>query len=239
MSAAILCENDGSITSITLNRPEAGNRITNEMVRTLAGMIDAAAGAQAIVLRAAGTNFCMGRELPPGARDAATALAARAVHAEPILALAEAFGRASAPVIGIVHGKVIGGGCAVAGLCDVTIAADDATFQLPEMQHGIPPCLAMAALAKRMPRKALLHFVYAGDVMTAPEALASGLVSKVVASAELEAAAAALIAKLAGYARPAVHAVKQFMRSAADLDGAAVADLAGNLLAAVVSSARH
>src|SRR5262249_35380304 len=150
MSAQVLCGEDGGVTTITLNRPDVGNRITNEMVLTVARMIDAAAGSHAIVLRGAGADFCLGRELPPGAGDVPTALEAREVQAAPILKLAEAFTRASAPVVGVVRGRTTGGGCALAGLCDLTLASDDATFQLPEMQHGIPPCLAMAALAQRV-----------------------------------------------------------------------------------------
>jgi enoyl-CoA hydratase/carnithine racemase len=106
------------------------------------------------------------------------------------------------------------------------------------MHHGIPPCLAMAALCRRMPRKALVHWVYAADPIDAAKALSLGIVSEVVALAELEKAASALVHKLVAYAPTAVQAVKQYMRSAPELDSQAAADLGGNLLANVVSSLR-
>jgi len=239
MSDPVLCESDGKVTTIILNRPDAGNRITNEMFATIGKMAEAAAASRAIVIRAAGDNFCLGRQLPPIAPgQIITALEAKQLHTEPVLSLAAIFERVAAPIVGVVRGKVSGGGCAVAGLCDVTIASEDATFQLPEMHHGIPPCLAMAALCRRMPRKALVHLVYSTDPIDAATALSLGIVSKVVPLARLEAEAAALVRKLAEYPLPATQAVKQFMRSGPDLDSQAAAELAGNLLANVVSSYR-
>jgi enoyl-CoA hydratase len=237
MSNPILCENDGQVTTITLNRPQTGNRVTNPMLDTLRQMIEAASGSRVIVLRGAGDNFCVGRELPPEGHDKSiTALDARRIHTAPMLDLAAAFDRSSVPVVGVVRGKVAGGGCALAALCDVTIAASDTTFQLPEMHHGIPPCLAMGALAPRVPRKAIVHLVYAAEPIDAAKALAIGLVSDVVPLAQLEASAAAMVQKLVAYPPAAVQGVKQFMRSAAALDGQAMSDLAANLLATVVSS---
>ncbi len=237
MAKPIVCESDGKVTTVTLNRPETGNRVTNDMLVTLRQAIEAAADSRVIVLRGAGENFCVGRELPPeGHEKRISALDARRIHTAPMLDLAAAFERCSVPIVGVVRGKVGGGGCALAALCDVTIAASDATFQLPEMHHGIPPCLAMGALAARVPRKAIVHLVYSAEPIDAAKALAIGLVSEVVPLAQLEASAAAMIEKLSAYPPAAVQAVKQFMRSAAALDGQAASDLAANLLATVVSS---
>jgi enoyl-CoA hydratase/carnithine racemase len=239
MSSPVLCESDGKVTTITLNRPEVGNRVTNEMLGIIRQMIEDAAGTRAIVLRGTGENFCQGREIPklaPG--QVLSAIEAKQIHTEPMLKLAGAFEHVSVPIVGIVRGKVSGGGCALAGLCDVTIASDDTTFELPEMHHGIPPCLAMAVLCRRMPRKALVHLVYSTDPIDAKTALALGLISRVVPVPELEKEAAALVHKLVDYAPAAAQAVKQYMRSAPDLDTQAAAELASNLLANVVSSHR-
>ena len=234
-ASPVLCEQDGQITTITLNRPEVGNRLTNDMAATVRQMIDAAQG-HVIVLRGAGENFCLGRELPAKAHETLSALEAKDTHTEPILTLCAAFERSPLPIIGVVQGKAMGGACAFAAMCDVTIAADNAVFQLPELNHGIPPCLAMAALARRVPRKAVVHLVYSTDPIDAATALSIGLISRVVPRANLDAAARTLVDKLAQFSQPAVQAVKQFMRSAPDLDSQAAADLAANLLANVVSS---
>jgi enoyl-CoA hydratase/carnithine racemase len=238
MPSPILCDRDETVTTITLNRPDAGNRVTNDMLDTLRQMIDASAGSRAIVLRGAGADFCLGRELPKDAHGPMTAIEARKVQTTPMLELAAAFERSSVPVLGVVRGKVFGGACALAALCDVTLAGADASFMLPELNHGIPPCLAMGALAPRVPRKAIVHMVYTAEPIDAMKALAIGLVSEVVPLADLEARAGTLIKKLVGFPPTAVQAVKQYMRSAASLDGQASADLAANLLANVVSSQR-
>ena len=236
-TSGVLCERAAEATTITLNRPEAGNRLTNAMAATVREMIDSAAG-RVIVVRGAGEDFCLGRELPTEAHGVLTALEAKAIHTEPILDLIAAFERSPLPIVGVVQGRAMGGACALAAMCDITIAAEDASFALPELNHGIPPCLAMAALARRVPRKAVVHLVYSGEPIDAATALSIGLVSRVVPRARLDAAASALIARLAQCSPPAVQAVKQFMRSAADLDSQAAAALAANLLANVVSSNR-
>jgi enoyl-CoA hydratase/carnithine racemase len=233
----VLRESEGQVTTITLNRPQAGNRLTNDMAATVQQMIDSATG-RVIVLRGAGEDFCLGRELPPEAHDMLTALEARDIHTEPILSLCAAFERAPLPIVGVVQGKALGGACALAAMCDVTIAADNAEFALPELNHGIPPCLAMAALARRVPRKAVVHLVYSTKPIDAATALSIGLVSRLVPLAELEAAASSFVGSLAQLSPPAVQAVKQFMRSAPDLDSQSAAALAANLLANVVSSKR-
>jgi enoyl-CoA hydratase/carnithine racemase len=96
----------------------------------------------------------------------------------------------------------------------------------------------MTALARRMPRKALTHLVYSCEPIDAPTALAMGIVSRVVPRAKLEAEAQAFIAKLTGYSDATVRTVKEYMRSAPELDFQAAADLASNIMATVLSSRR-
>jgi enoyl-CoA hydratase/carnithine racemase len=234
----LLREDNDGVTTLTLNRPEVGNRLTNPMADDLRRIIGEAANSRVIVLRGAGDNFCLGRELPPEAHGQLSALEAKRIHTEPILNLCAAFENSPIPIIGVVQGKAMGGATAIAAMCDITLASDDAVFQLPEMHHGIPPCLAMSALAPRVPRKAIVHMVYSTDPIDAATAFTLGLVSRVVPRAELDAAASALIAKIAHYDAAPAAAVKQYMRFAPGLDSAAAAELAGNLLANVVSSRR-
>jgi enoyl-CoA hydratase len=155
-----------------------------------------------------------------------------------MLGLFAKFHGISVPIVAVVQGKVQGGACAIVGLCDLAIAGDDATFVLPEMQRGIPPCLAMSALARRMPRKALTHLVYSCEPIDAPTALAMGIVSRVVPRGKLEAEAKAFIDKIIGYSDMSVRTVKEYMRSAPELEPQAAADLASNIMATVLSSRR-
>ena len=239
MPTPILCETQDGVTVVTLNRPEIGNRVTNDMAATLATMIEQGRNARLIVLRGAGNDFCLGRDLPhPDPAKPPSAIDVRNSDTEPMLSLFAKFHATSVPIVAVVQGKVQGGACAIVGLCDVVIASDDATFVLPEMQRGIPPCLAMSALARRMPRKALTHLVYSCEPIDAPTALTMGIVSKVVARTGLEAEAKAFIDRLVGYPDAMVRTVKEYMRSAPELEPQAAADLASNIMATVMSSRR-
>jgi enoyl-CoA hydratase/carnithine racemase len=239
MPTPILSETRDGVTTVTLNRPEIGNRVTNDMAATLAHMIDSGRNARLIVINGSGDDFCLGRDLPhPDPAKPPSAMDVRNTDTEPMLNLFAMFERTSVPILAVTQGRVQGGACALVGLCDVVIASDDATFVLPEMQRGIPPCLAMSALARRMPRKALMHLVYSCEPIDAQTALAVGIVSRVVPRARLAAEAKAFIGKLIGYRDASVRTVKEYMRSAAQLDTQAAADLASNIMATVMSSPR-
>ncbi len=239
MSDLILREIEGPVVKLTLNRPDVGNLMTNDMGRQLANMIAAATESHLIVLRGGGRDFCLGRELapaPPGPPP--TALDVRRGNTEPVLELYGAFRRSPVPVIGVVAGRAVGLGCALAALCDVTVASSNARFQVPEMRHDIPPCMVMYALLDRVPRKALTHLVYSTVEIDAATALSIGLVSRVVPEAKLEAEVDGFVSMLTKRAPAAVKAVKEFLRSAPAMDDQGAMDFASNLLANVLSSRR-
>ena len=239
MADQILFEKNGDVVTITLNRPDVGNLMTNEMGATLASMLDSASDGKLVVLRGAGKDFCLGRDLAlPDARSAPTALGVRRGNTEPALKTYAAFRRNTVPVLGVVTGGAIGFGCAIAAVCDLTFAADDARFQLPEMNHGIPPCLAMSALIDRVPRKAIMDMVYSTDEFDARRALAIGLVSRVVPAKDLQREVDRFVAGIAGRSTATLLAVKEYMRSAPTMEPQAAADFASNLLSNVVSSRR-
>ena len=241
MSDYVRCETAGPLTTITVNRPNWGNLVSNEMGAEIAAMIDQAAASRLIVLRGAGNDFCLGRDSAAlrAAGPFKTALDMRRGNTEPALAVYAAFRRVTVPVLGIVQGRAVGFGCALAGLCDITIASDDAAFQLPEMDHGIPPCLAMSALLGNLAPKAIMYLVYSTEFVDAARALAMGLVSKVVPRRDLDQEADAFIKKTLARVPAAVPAVKEYMRSAPRMEPQAAADFGSTLLAGVLSSAAH
>ena len=104
----------------------------------------------------------------------------RANVCEPILDVYDAIAGAVSRWSRVVQGAALGFGAAMAGACDLTIAADNARFQLPEMEKDLPPTLAISALMARVPRKALAWIVYSMDEIDATTALQLGIVSKVV-----------------------------------------------------------
>jgi enoyl-CoA hydratase len=235
MSEPIIREKDGDVTTIILNRPEAGNRQTDAAWAELTEMIAAAAKESRLILfRGAGHDFCLGRESTGQPGPVLEAYAVRE-RGETIFNLYGAFRSAKVPIVGVVQGRAVGLGCALAALCDITIASDKARFQLPEMAHHIMPTIAMSALVDRVPRKAATYLVYSTQEIDAHKALMFGLVSNVVPANELDAAVTSLLERLKNTPLPALMAVKEFARSAFGMSTQAANDFARNLHATVNS----
>ena len=236
MANFILREQDGDVTTITLNRPEIGNRVSDPMASELAAMLDDAAKESRLILfRGAGEEFCLGREAMGKRPPHLEAYEVRG-QIEAIFNCYDAFRRANIPVVGVVQGRAAGFGCALAALCDVTIAGDKARFQLPEMAHNIMPTIAMSALIDRVPRKALMHLVYSTAELDAQRALSIGLVSHVVSSNQLDAGVRQFVEELKKKPRPALMAVKEYAKFAYNMDTPAANDFAWNLHATINSS---
>src|SRR5262245_11541695 len=229
---------DGAVATIAMDRPAEGNLLTVDMVRELTAAMRAAAAtdAKVIVLRGNGADFCRGRD-PKNTAPSPTAMKMRVNVCEPILDYYDAVAEARQPVVAAVQGSAFGFGCAIAGCSDVTIAADNARFKLPEMSHDLPPTLAISALMPRTPRKALTWMVYSMEEMDAPTAVQLGIASQVVPLAGLDAAVAKLVGTMTARSPEALVAVKDFFRAASHMEPRGVADYAANLLASVLSSA--
>lgn len=229
MSDGIINEKSGDITTIILDRPEVGNRQTDATWAQLTEMLNAAAKESRLILfKGAGNDFCLGREAMGQPAPVLEAYAMRE-RSETIFNLYGAFRNSKAPIIGVVQGRAVGLGCALAALCDITLASDKARFQLPEMAHNIMPTIAMSALIDRVPRKAVTYLVYSTEEIDAHKALSFGLVSNVVPANGLEAAETALVERLKKTPLAALLAVKEYAGSAFGMSTQAANDFARNL----------
>ena len=229
-------ERKDAVTTIILARPECGNMVSSEMGVEVIAMLDAACNGQLVVIRGEGEDFCRGRDMGALRGKALTALETRASNTEPVLALMSAVRRCPVPVLAVVQGQAVGLGCGLASICDLTLAAESASFRLPEMAHGIPPCLALSAMIDRAHRKHIMHLVYGTEAIGAYDAQVMGIVGQVVPDAELEERAEALVSTIARQPPAAVRALKEYMRSAPAMDSQGAADFGSNLLAGVLSS---
>lgn len=243
MSNEVLRETNGNVVTFTINRPDDGNKVSDTMASALADLItEAGKTAQIIVLKGAGADFCLGRAQmgrPAGAPSAPPdTLDLRDANDETVFKAYGAFRNSRAPVVGVVKGKALGFGCALAAACDITIAADTAQFQLPEMGHNIMPTMAMSSMVDRTLRKALTYLTWSTELIDAETAMTYGIVSRVVPAAQLDAKADALIATMAKAPKDATYAVKEFARSAMHMDIGAATDYARYLHATVNASGR-
>ncbi|HEY1705767.1 MAG TPA: enoyl-CoA hydratase/isomerase family protein [Trebonia sp.] len=237
MSDQLIIKQRGEVLDLTLNDPDRGNLVTEEISGALADALTSVGPDVKLVrLRGAGPDFCRGRLAPRIDRATATALDFRGRTTAGPLRLYGAFRECPAPVLGVIQGQALGVGCALAGLCDLAVASEDAVFAIPEMNRNIPPALVMSALADRVPYKALVHMVLLREPVTAAAALAAGIVGQAVPAADLDRAAAAIEESVLACHAPALQAVKEYMRSAPSMAPAARASLASTLIATVDSS---
>jgi enoyl-CoA hydratase len=236
MADPVLVQKDGDITTITLNRPEAGNRQTDATWTAVTGMFDDAGKSSRLILfKGAGEDFCLGREAMGQQPPAPLEAYAVRDRAETIFNLYGAFRNAKAPIIGVVQGRAAGLGCALAALCDITIASDKARFSFPETAHRIMPTIAFSALVDRMPRKAATFMIYSAQEIDAHKALTFGLASDVVPPNELDRVVAALIEHFSKMPLATALAVKEYARAAFSMSTQGATDFARNLHATVNS----
>lgn len=236
MAEPVLMEKEADVTTITLNRPESGNRQTDATWAKVTEMFDAASKQSRVILfKGAGDDFCLGREAmgqqPPNPLEA---YAVRD-RSETIFNLYGAFRNARTPIIGVVQGRAVGLGCALAALCDITIASDKARFSFPETAHRIMPTIAFSALVDRVPRKAATFMMYSAQEIDAHKALTFGLASDVVAANDLDSAVTTLLEHLKKMPLAAVLALKEYARAAFGMSTQSATDFARNLHATVNS----
>ena len=157
-------------------------------------------------------------------------------NADPALAFYDAFLATPIPIVGVVQGLADGMGCALAALCDITLAADNARFRVPEMNRDIPPALVMTAFRDRVPRKAIGYLIWSRDEIDAATAREFGIVSKILPADALDGEVEALSARLEGNSMESIRMIKEYLNNALDMDRAAARSFASNLMAAVMSS---
>ena len=228
---------------IELNRPDCGNLVTADMVVELASALRSVAGdVKLIVIAGKGADFCKGRDYqsaPESAganRAAPSALEIRERMTAPMMDLYTMLRDAPVATLSVVQGAAYGFGCALAGACDMTIAADSARFRLPEMGRGLPPTLAMSALWDRVSPRAIGYMVYSTAELTAQDASRIDLVHAVVPEADLMARAAVLAETICKQPLDAIHSVKEYLKVAPSMPAAARGGLGASLFAGVLSS---
>ena len=190
-------DRDG-IATLTLNRPAARNALSIGLMSELQATLDAIAKdrkIKVVIIGAEGPAFCAGHDLKeiranPG-RAAYEALF------EQCSRLMQSIVKLPQPVIAKVQGFAYAAGCQLVATCDLAVAAEGATFCTPGVNIGLFCSTPMVATSRNLPRKKMMEMLLLGDAVSAKEALALGLVNRVVPSAKLEAETSAMAAAIA------------------------------------------
>jgi enoyl-CoA hydratase/carnithine racemase len=198
--ATILVTEAGPIARVTLNRPEKRNPIgpamCGELVAALAELKERSE-IRVVVLTGAGTVFSAGGDL-------AAMAPAPGVPIASLVDLLLAMHGLGKPILAMVNGPALAGGLGLMVACDLVIAADTATFGTTEIAVGLWPMMITAEITRSVGRKRTLEMMLTGRKLDATEALAAGLVTRVVPATELEAATAALATELAARSPAAI-----------------------------------
>jgi enoyl-CoA hydratase/carnithine racemase len=197
----VLRERDArGVVHLTLNRPQAFNALSESMLKALQAELDAVAadeGARVVVIGASGKAFCAGHDL-------------KEMRAEPSQAYYEGLfaqcgrmmmtiQRLPVPVIARVQGIATAAGCQLVAMCDLAVAAREARFAVSGVNLGLFCATPSVALSRNLSRKAAFEMLVTGAFISADQALAKGLINRVVEAdqldAEVEALAASIVAK--------------------------------------------
>ena len=218
--STVLYEQRAKVGVLTLNRPDARNALSPELLIDLRKALSDAEGDSnvvALVLTGAGEKaFCAGADLGKSFGSNAGFLAMHEGRGE-IAELFKQLNRLKKPVIGAANGAALAGGLGVIMSCDLIVAAERATFGLPEVKRGLMPYMVMAVLTRQIGRKRALEMVLSGDPISAERAEAIGLINKVLPNDGFLDAAVAYAAKIASYSPAILRLGKQSFYTQADM----------------------
>lgn len=198
-TALLLRHDDAGVTTLTLNRPQARNALSQAMLRALLDVfsaIAADASVRVVILAGAGPAFCAGHDLKEiraagYARDYTEKLFADCAE------LMQAIVKLPQPVIARVHGIATAAGAQLVASADLAVAAEDSRFATPGVHIGLFCSTPMVALSRNVSHKHALQMLLSGDLIDAPTALRFGLVNELVPAGELEAKTLELARKIA------------------------------------------
>lgn len=209
--AEVETSRDGAVLTVTLNRPDVLNALNAATHEALAAALKEARAddVRAVVLTGAGRGFCVGQDLTEF-RDEAGDIGARLrSHYHPNI---RAIRRLEKPVIAAVNGAAAGAGLSLACVCDLRIAADEATFVPAFVNVGLVPDSGSTFFVTRLVGQArAFEWLCSGRRLTAAEAHQWGVVSEVVEADGLQTRAAEVAKQLAGLPTRAIGMTKRLL----------------------------
>ena len=182
----LLRERDGDVAVLTLNRPQARNSLSEELLNALfiaLGEIAGDSSVRPVVLAANGPAFCAGHDLKELAARRSDADGGRVFVRHDMStcsATMQQIVNLPQPVIACVQGVATAAGCQLVASCDLAIASAAARFATPGVDIGLFCSTPMVALSRNVPRKYAMEMLLTGDMVEAERAAAIGLVNRVV-----------------------------------------------------------
>lgn len=203
------------VVTLTLDRPEAKNALSGELVARLTDACSALAAddaARAVVLTGAGDVFCAGADIGEMRAAGAADAAQNEADARRFAGMLEALERLPLPTIALVNGAAMGGAVGLVACCDVALAADRARFALSEVRLGLVPAMISPYVMRAIGARQARRWFLTGEAMDAARARDIGLVHEVANATELPALAARTVEALLAGAPGAQREIKRLIR---------------------------
>ena len=179
-----------NIQIVTLNRPQKKNAINNELIKDLTDVFFQASkneSVKAVILTGAGDTFCSGADLEYLKQISNYSIEENQTDSHNLLRMYLSIYEIRKPVIAMVNGAALAGGCGLATVCDFVIASEQkAKFGYPEVKIGFIPAIVLIFLIKRVGEGRARELVLSGKLINSLEALKIGLINEVVNDNDLE-----------------------------------------------------
>ena len=213
MSDVVVTEVNEGVMTITLNRPEAKNAVNLAMAEGIAAAIDELDSNHDIrvaILTGSNNTFCSGMDLKAFVSGEVPFIPGRGFGG-----LTEA--PPAKPLIAAIEGYALAGGCELAMVCDLVVAAETARFGIPEVKRGLAAAAGgLMRFPRQLPYRVAMELALTGDFMAADRARDLGFINQTVPEGQALEAAHALAAKIAGNGPLAVKLSKQVVREQQD-----------------------
>ncbi len=207
----------GSVTTITLNRPEVRNAFNEELIGELTAWAESVTPetTRVAILEGAGSVFCAGADVQWMSRMVGYSRDENLADARTAARMLDALDRIPVPLIGRIQGAALGGGAGLAAICDVVVAADDAVFGFTEVVLGILPAMISPYVTRKIGVSAARELCLSGARFTAARAKEIGLAHEVVPADQLAQAVERHVKLFMKAAPTAVAATKRILRDVA------------------------
>jgi enoyl-CoA hydratase/carnithine racemase len=221
--APLVLTRDGKIATLTLNRPQRRNPLSEAVLDGLLAHLQSFAAddsLHAVILAAEGPVFCAGHDLAEITAHRSDADRGRAYFTttlERCSAVMQAIVALPQPVIAAVEGTATAAGCQLVATCDLAVAGEAARFCTPGVHIGLFCSTPMVALSRNLSRKHAMEMLLTGDMVKAPEALAMGLVNRVVPAGHALEAARRLADQIASRSRGTIRIGKRAFYAQAEM----------------------
>lgn len=169
----------GSVLHVTLCRPEAHNALNAEIISGLTQIfksVKSNTSVMAVVLRGDGPSFCAGGDLNWMKTSLKFSLAQNLKDTQKLSDMYEAIFQCPAPVLGVAHGNVMGGGVGLTAVCDVVAADTETKFCLSEVRLGLVPSIIAPYVLKKVPESEIRPLMFTAEIFKGPHAAKIGLV---------------------------------------------------------------